>query len=89
MKNQSKIEELLADLLKSNDRQEGRLTNVENGIEGLRKDMNNNFTHLDMNFKMMLKLFEQMNEKFDKVIDFESKFKQLEERVKSLENRVQ
>jgi ubiquinone biosynthesis protein UbiJ len=92
MKNEKRIEELLADLLRSSDRQEEQLkgltTEVNQGFQMLDESLNRNFTQIDENFRLITKQFELMNEKFDKVIALDEKVKEIDKRLKALENKI-
>lgn len=102
MKNQGKIEELLADLLRSNDRlTEGQIKLVEGQAKLVEGQMDTNkkmdqlidivgknFVQIDDNFKVIVRQLERMNDNIDRAIALEEKVKTLEERLSRVENKV-
>lgn len=92
MKNESRIEELLAELLRSSDKQGEQLSSlndtVSQGFQMIGENLNKNFTQIDENFKLISQQFALMNEKLDQAIALNEKVKTFEKRMHEFEERL-
>jgi hypothetical protein len=70
MKNESKIEELLAELLRSSDRQGEQLDTLNNtvnqGFQMIGENLNRNFTQIDENFRLISQQIEERLSRVEK-----------------------
>lgn len=88
MKKGRRIEELLADLLRSNDRLTEGQMETNKKMDQLIDIVGNNFVQIDDNFKVMVRQLERMNDNIDRAIALEEKVKTLEERLSRVENKI-